>query len=75
LEIPPIIPNSQPCYQIDSNGPIYNNNGSIIGTIRYSYTSVKNEMDIYKLSALVTISFNDDYESSLSWVVTWSSLT
>lgn len=68
LEIPAITSESPVCQSVCFNGPV-SHNGIVIGKIRYNNTVVLEEKNL--TSSMVTVTFDDEFNSSISWIMTW----
>lgn len=69
LQIPPMTPNQRVCVTNCFTGPV-NKKGELIGYITYNETAVSNSDGIIESSILVTLTFKDEFNSSLSWIMT-----
>jgi hypothetical protein len=55
------------------SGPV-SINGIVSGIIQYTNTAVEeNQNDLIYTSSTITVTFNDEYNSTLSWIMSWTS--
>jgi hypothetical protein len=68
LQIPPVTPNERVCVTNCFTSPV-STNGIITGYITFSETAVSNSDGIVETSMLVNVIFKDEFNSSLSWIM------
>jgi hypothetical protein len=69
FQIPAITPTLHICNYNCFNAPVYKN-GIYSGNIRFSETSIINSEKLKETSTMVSVLFNDEFNSSLSWLMT-----
>jgi hypothetical protein len=69
FQIPAVTPTTHICNYNCFNAPVYKNN-ILSGDIRFNETSIINAKNLKETSTMVTVRFNDEFNSSLSWLMT-----